>query len=40
MKKKKLFQKVMGLTVTVALAGSTCISPALAEELFLDGTEV
>ena len=40
MKKKKLFQKVMGLTVTVVLAGSTCISPALAEELFLDGTEV
>ena len=39
MKKKKLFQRVMGLTITVVLAGSTCISPALAEELFLDGTE-
>ena len=40
MKRKKLFQKVMGITVTVMLAGSTCMSPALAENLFTDGEKL
>ena len=33
MRRKKLFQKVMGITVTVILTSSTCISPILADDI-------
>ena len=33
MRRKKLFQKVMGVTVTVILTSSTCISPILADTI-------
>ena len=39
MKKKILFQKVMGITVTAILTGSTCASPILANDVVIEETE-
>ena len=33
MRKKQLFQKVIGITVTAILASNTCISPILADDI-------
>ena len=33
MRRKKLFQKVMGITVTAVLTSSTCVSPILADDI-------
>ena len=40
MKKKILFQKVMGITVTAILTGSTCASPILANDVIIEESEV
>ena len=40
MRKKKLFQKVMGITVTAILASTTCASPILAGDVIVEESEI
>ena len=40
MKKKILFQRVMGITVAAILTGSTCASPILANDMVIEKSEV
>ena len=35
MRKKRLFRKVMGITLTAVLTGSSCVSPILAEDIII-----
>ena len=40
MRKKKLFQKVMGITVTAILASTTCANPILAGDVIVEESEI